>query len=488
MKNIEFNSNHKQGLILGKKNGKIITLPFDSYFNNNITVVGSSGSMKTISFVLTNILQLIHLEKSIVVTDPKGEIYRKTSSLLREKGYTVKVFNLCDMSHSDRFNPLAQNETINDVQVSTEVIITNTQKKSKGDDFWPRAEENLLKAFEFYFLEKSLKTNSLKDIYFKIAAGDIKELDNMFKKMPLDSPARMSYNIFSSGSDTIKASVLTGLGTRLQAFQNKHVQDLTSENDIDLTLPAKEKCAYFCITSDMTGTYDFLSSLFYVFLFAKLVKYADSRENGKCDIGVYFLLDEFANIGQIPDFNKKISTVRSRDINLIPIVQNIGQFQNRYPGGLADEIIGNCDTRLCLAANDTLTAEYFSSLLGVATAENQSIKTEAGIDGELNFGQKNIGSIKRNLLNSDEILRLPANKLLVNLRGNKPLLLEKIIYTEHPLAKFLKDSSIDNYIPSWQKNKKDKSDRNDRIDRVDRNDRNDRIDRFENYQKSFDDF
>ena len=131
MENTELKANHKQGLILGKKDGKIITLPFDSYFNNNITVVGSSGSMKTISFVLTNILQLVHLGKSIVVTDPKGEIYRKTSYMLRQRGYTVKVFNLCDMTHSDRFNPLSQNETINDVQVSTEVIITNTQNKTK---------------------------------------------------------------------------------------------------------------------------------------------------------------------------------------------------------------------------------------------------------------------------------------------------------------------------------------------------------------------
>ena len=163
--NIDFNSNHKQGLILGKKNKKIITLPFDSHFNNNITVVGSSGSMKTISFVLTNILQLIYLGKSIILTDPKGELYRKTSYLLKQKGYIVKVFNLCDMTHSDRFNPLAQNETINDVQVSTEVIITNTQKKAKGDDFWPRAEENLLKAFQFYFKENKTDENTLTDIY-----------------------------------------------------------------------------------------------------------------------------------------------------------------------------------------------------------------------------------------------------------------------------------------------------------------------------------
>ena len=190
-----------------------------------------------------------------------------------------------------------------------------------------------------------------------------------------------------------------------------------------------------------------------MFLFSKLVKYADSTPNGKCDVGVYFLLDEFANIGQIPDFNKKISTVRSRDLNLIPIVQNIGQFQNRYPNGLADEIIGNCDKRLCLAANDTLTAEYFSSMLGVTSVENQSLRKDAGIDGELDFGQKNITTIQRNLLNADEILRLDSKKLIVNLRGNKPIILDKMIYTEHPLAKYMKDSSINDYIPEWRKAK-----------------------------------
>ena len=133
------------------------------------------------------------------------------------------------------------------------------------------------------------------------------------------------------GSDTIKASVITGLGTRLQSFQNEDLQRLTSETDIDLTLPGKEACIYYVITSDVDSSNDFLASLFFTFLFIKLVRYADSRLNGKCDNEVYCFLDEFANIGQIPDFNKKISTVRSRGIALIPIVQNLGQLQNRYP-------------------------------------------------------------------------------------------------------------------------------------------------------------
>ena len=129
-----------------------------------------------------------------------------------------------------------------------------------------------------------------------MAGGDLGEIDAMFKGLPNENPAKLSYNIFASGSDTIKASVITGLGTRLQTFQNEDLQRLTSASDIDLTLPGKEPCIYYVITDDMNGAYDFLSSLFYAFLFIKLVRYADSRPNGRCDVDVFCFLDEFANI------------------------------------------------------------------------------------------------------------------------------------------------------------------------------------------------
>lgn len=316
--------NNKPGIILGKYNNDIVRLPFDSYFNKNICIFGSSGSMKTIGFLLTNLLELSLYKKSIIVTDPKGEIFRTTYSYFKNIGYTVRVLNLNDMKNSDRWNPLQENEDINDVQTSSNVIISNTQRHNNGgDEFWPRAEENLLKAFEFHYLENISSDNTLTNVYKSIANGDLGEIDNLFRKKPPDNPARMSYNIFASGSDTIKASVITGLGTRLQMFQNEDLQKLTSESDIDLTLPAKEPCIYYVITSDMNSAYDFIGSLFYTFLFNKLVKYADSTPSGKCDNEVYCFLDEFANIGQIPDFNKKISTVRSRGIALIPILQNV---------------------------------------------------------------------------------------------------------------------------------------------------------------------
>ena len=330
----------KPGIILGKYNNRFVRLPFESYFNKNICVFGSSGSMKTIGFVLTNILELSLHRKSIICTDPKGEIYRKTSSYFRKIGYVVKVFNLKDMRHSDRWNPLKENENITDVQTSSDVIISNTQKHDKGGDtFWPRAEENLLRALEFYLLANYAESNTLTNIYKKIASGDYNSLDELFRSSSADSPEKLSYNVFASGSDTIKASVITGLGTRLQMFQNEDLQKLTNESDIDLTLPGKKPCMYYIITSDMDSAFDFLASLFYTFLFIKLNRYADSRPDGKCETEVFFLLDEFANLGQIPDFNKKISTVRSRGIALVPILQNYGQIDNRFPNGQSDEVI-----------------------------------------------------------------------------------------------------------------------------------------------------
>ena len=276
------------------------------------------------------------------------------------------------------------------------------------------------------------------------------EIDNLFRKKSPDSPARMSYNIFASGSDTIKASVITGLGTRLQMFQNEDLQKLTAESDIDLTLPAKQPCIYYIITSDMNSAYDFIASLFYTFLFTKLVKYADSTPTGKCDNEVYCFLDEFANIGQIPDFNKKISTVRSRGIALIPILQNVGQLKNRYPNDLWQEIIGNCDVRISMGTTDVLTAKYFCDAIGVSTVETTSLRKSAALEGTIEeYGQQNISTSKRNLLNIDEILRIPSAQLLVLLRGNKPLLLDKVIYTEHILSNKLQDSSISKYKSSW---------------------------------------
>ncbi len=440
-----------EGLILGRINGRTVTLPKKTYFNRNVAVFGAPGSMKSRSYVRTNILQLAKEGQSIVVTDPKGELFNDMAQFLRDMGYNVKIFNLVSMVHSDRWNPVDVIQDDIDAQTFAEVVISNTKiaGSKSGDPFWDRAEQNLLKALVLYVAtEYSGRERNLASVYSLLASSDPKQIDMIFKGLPNGHPAKMPYNIYAQANDTVRTGVVIGLGTRLQVFQNRLVQRLTEESDIDLELPGKDKCAYFCVSSDMDSTFDFLAGLFFSFLFIKLIRYADMN-GGHCDPNVYFLLDEFPNIGAIPDFTKKISTMRSRGIHSSVIFQNIAQLKNRYPNDAWQEIIGNCDTRLFLGCTDTATAEFVSALLGQATVQSQSIRKKAGFEGMFDFGDVSISTQKRALLNPDEILRLEPMSALLILRGQKPFKVEKMDYTKHPLSKQIRPIPISEYNPEW---------------------------------------
>ena len=429
------NINTDKGVILGAKKNKIVTLPHDTFLNKNIAVVGASGSMKTRAFVKPNILQLANEGKSMVITDPKSEIYREMRTYLENKGYDVKVFNLVDMTRTNKWNPLAEIKNEIDAQVFTDVIINNTEDSTvKKDMFWENGEKNLLKALALYITEKCEPTErNLAKLYSLIANRKVYELDQLFSVLNNNSAAKMSYNIYSQSNDNIKSSIVLGLGTRLQIFQNKEVRNLTSTSDIDLTKPAKSKCAYFCVTSDMNTTFDFLAGLFFSFLFIKIIEYAD-KTGQKCNPEVFFLLDEFSNIGQIPDFKKKISTMRSRGVHSSMIFQNIAQLKNRYPHEAWQEILGNCDTHLFLGCNDIITAQYVSNLLGVSTIETLNENKMPGMIYE-STERLNYVSSKRNLMNPDELLRLPHEKAIILLRGQKPYIVNKLDYTKLNLSK-----------------------------------------------------
>ena len=192
----------------------------------------------------------------------------------------------------------------------------------------------------------------------------------MFLKLPLDHPARAPYNLFAQASDTVRSGIILGLGTRLQVLQNAAVRNIASRSDIDLSLPGKQKCAYYIILSDQDATMAFLSSLFFSFMFIKLTRYADSTPDGRCDVPVNLILDEFNNVGRIggasdgSDFARSLSVIRSRDIRVMIAVQSLGQLQNRYGNNLWSEIIGNCDIQLMLGCTDDVTAQYFSARSG----------------------------------------------------------------------------------------------------------------------------
>ncbi|WP_082990380.1 VirD4-like conjugal transfer protein, CD1115 family [Thermoanaerobacter sp. YS13] len=442
-----------KGLILGKIGSKVVTLPTDTFLNRNVAIFGSPGSMKSRAYIRTNILQLAKEGQSMVITDPKGEIFRDMAKFLKNRGYTVKMFNLVNMKYSDRWNPIETIQDDIDAQLFVEVIISNTKVASTkaGDPFWDRAEQNLLKALALYVaMEYPEHERNLASVYSLLASAEPKAVDSVFKTLPNSHPAKMPYNIYAQANEQVRTGVIIGLGTRLQVFQNKLVQKITETSDIDLELPGKQKCAYFCISSDTDSTFDFLAGLFFSFLFIKLTKYADMN-GGTLNPNVYFLLDEFPNIGAIPDFTKKISTMRSRGIHSSVVFQNISQLKNRYPNDAWQEIIGNCDTRLFLGCTDVATAQFVSDLLGQATVEAKTHRKHAGFEGIFDFGDISISAQKRPLLTPDEILRLEHRNAIVILRGQKPLLVEKMDYTRHPLAKEIKPTPITDYIPEWAK-------------------------------------
>ncbi|WP_234121503.1 VirD4-like conjugal transfer protein, CD1115 family [Clostridium hydrogenum] len=446
----------EKGLVFGSVNDigkdRMVTLPGDTFFNKNIAVFGASGSMKSRSFVRPNVMQISEMGQSMILTDPKGELFESMAQFLIDAGYNVKALNLVNMINSDRWNPL--NEITDDISAQSfaETVMANTKTSgSKVDEFWEKTETNLLKALVLYVvLENPKEKRNLKEVYSMLSLKDAETIDGIFRTLPPTHSAKMPYNIYSQASEKVRTGVVIGLGSKLQVFQNKLVQELTSVSDIDLTLPKKEKCAYFCITSDMESTFDFIAGLFFSFLFIKLTKYADyAAKEGQKE--VYFILDEFPNIGAIPDFTKKISTMRSRGISSCVIFQNIAQLKNRYPNEGWSEIIGNCDSRLFLGATDYETVEFVSKLLGTATVQTVSIRKKAGLQGIFDFGDISKSTQKRMLMNPDEILRLSNEQEILILRGQKPIILQKMDYTKHRLYRNIRFMKVNEYKPLWTK-------------------------------------
>lgn len=449
-----------KGTILGKLNGKAVCLPYHTYMNRNVAVYGSSGSMKSRAYVRNAIFQSVARGidgpgESLIITDPKSELYESMSVYLENEGYTVKCFNLVNPENSDSWNCLMEingSETM--AQVFADVIIQNTGS-AKGDHFWDNAEMNLLKALVLY-VDQGFppEAKNIGQVYKLLTMSSEKELNSLFDLLPVSHPAKVPYCIYKQASDTVRSGVIIGLGARLQVFQNKLIRQITSYDEIDLTLPGKQKCAYFCITSDQDSTFDFLSSLFMTFIFIKLVRFADKEgEDGKLPVPVHILADELANTGAILELNKKISVIRSRNLSISCIFQNLPQMQNRYPLNQWQEIIGNCDSQLFLGCTDEVTATFISNRSGDVTvgvsSEAKQLNSWRVSDYTPEYRQtRSIG--KRKLLTPDEIQRLPLNKALIILRGQKILEVEKYDYTLHPDSKKLIPRKAADHVPRWR--------------------------------------
>lgn len=449
-----------EGILLGKRNGKAVCLPADTRLNRHIAVFGASGTGKSRGFIRPALFNIIRRGESAIITDSKGELYADTAELFRRHGYEVQVFNLVNPEHGDSWNCMSGlgGDTLL-AQVLTNVIIGNTSS-GKTDHFWDNGEGNLLKSLILYVdldPTRSPEEKNLPAVYEMLIRHSAAQLTALFERLPLDHPARGPYRLFSQASDTVRSGIVLGLGTRLQVLQNEAVARILRHSDIDLTAPGKRKCATFVVLSDQEATMAFLSSLFFSFLFIKLTRFADSTPDMRCPVPVNLILDEFNNIGKLggaadgSDFARTLSVVRSRAIYVTLAVQSLGQLQNRYPNNLWAEIVGNCDLQVMLGCTDDLTAEYFSSRSGdmsIQVNSTMTVRQTMAVAQVIPQYRQTQGQGKRRLLTPDEVLRLPNGELLVVIRGHNLLKLEKVDFTELPMAEEIVRTSVLEYIPT----------------------------------------
>lgn len=426
----------------------------------NMLVIGAPGTGKSWGFVRPMIFQCVKRRESMILTDPKAELYESTAGYLADMGYEVRVFNLLEMEHSDRWNCIGEadyDERLIPIIAST--IINNTSSEKEAGDFWAKAELNLLTALLYYVQNDKdvsgnvlpLSQRRLGRILSLLTDNGLATIDREIKLLPAGHPAKGPYGLFLQAKENIRGNIVIGLGNRLNVFQDKLVDALTADSTIDLTLPGHRPCAYFCILSAQDHTYAFLSSLFFTMIFSRMEQYARREtEDGKLPVPVNFVLDEFPSIGKLGDFKRSIAFTRGFCMNCIVIVQSIAQLADMYPRHEWEEITACCDATICLGVNDTTSAQFISEKCGMTTirvTNNQQPQTPlfspvANLSRPYSQTRSNT---QRALMQPDEVLRLDNAKSIVMLRGQLPMLLYKVTPPEFADFKKLRTLSIAKY-------------------------------------------
>ena len=426
----------------------------------NMLVIGAPGTGKSWGFVRPMIFQCVKRRESMILTDPKAELYESTAGYLADMGYEVRVFNLLEMEHSDRWNCIGEadyDERL--IPIIAATIINNTSSEKEAGDFWAKAELNLLTALLYYVQNDKdvsgnvlpLSQRRLGRILSLLTENGLEKIDREIKLLPAGHPAKGPYGLFLQAKENIRGNIVIGLGNRLNVFQDKLVDALTADSTIDLTLPGHKPCAYFCILSAQDHTYAFLSSLFFTMIFSRLEQYARREtEDGKLPIPVNFVLDEFPSIGKLGDFKRSIAFTRGFRMNCIVIVQSIAQLADIYPRREWEEITACCDATICLGVNDTTSAQFISEKCGMTTirvTNNQQPQTPlfspvANLSRPYSQTRSNT---QRALMQPDEVLRLDNAKSIVMLRGQLPMLLYKVTPPEFADFKKLRTLSIAKY-------------------------------------------
>lgn len=431
--------NKNKGIILGV--GKHLDIDSRA-INKNVLIFGGAGSRKSRGYVMPNILQMLG---SYIITDPKGELYDTTAGFLKANGYDVRVLNLVNPNCSDTYNPLSHVKTNIDVDIISYAIIENTSAGAKSEDpFWPLAERALLNSCIYYLLSKCPpEEQSLSSCLSLVRSGaDFELMDSMFMELPFEHMGRKNYETFRLAVDKTRAGVLVGLATRLNPFDTPEISSLMATNSIDIEALGEGKTAIYVITPDSHSTFNFIATMFFGQVLQRLYDIAD-KNGGSLKAPVFFLLDEFANTGKIPDFNQKISTSRSRKINISIILQSLDQLVDLYKE-IHENIISNCDTQLFLGSQALKTCEYISKSLGETTIykKTESLNTPHTTPLTMfNHSTSNLSMTKsdqsmgRALMTIDELKRLDLWTEIIMIKGMKPIKCRKYDIGEHPRYK-----------------------------------------------------
>mgnify|MGYP000857306206 CR=1 FL=1 len=422
--------------------------------NLNMFVVGGAGTGKTRFLMKPNLLQA---NTSYVITDPKGELLRDTGQSFIQAGYKLKVFNLIEMDYSLCYNPFSYIRSDTDVLKVINTLIKNTNPKGftgGNDPFWEKAEIALLQAiFSYIWYEIVPEEQNMKTVMQLLRYADVKEedenhisdLDIIFNELKKEKPnhiANRQYTIFKQGAGKTAKSILISIGVRLAAFNIDAVANLTSRDELELDKLGDEKTALFVVIPDSDATFNFLAAMMYSQLFDSLYYTADFKNQGRLKHHVRCMLDEFANIGYIPDFESRISTMRSREISCTIILQNLAQLETMYKDSWKT-IVGNCDSFLFLGSNEQSTLEYVSKQLDKGTIDTRNINLNKGRQGSTSY---QYGGLGRELMRPNEIRTMPDDDCILIIRGVDPFYSKKYVLENHPRYKHLYDYSDENYF------------------------------------------
>ena len=424
--------------------------------NKNILVIGGSGSGKTRFFVKPNLMQM---HSSYVVTDPKGTVLIECGKLLQRGGYKIKVlntinFNTINFKKSMKYNPFAYLRSEKDILKLVNTIIANTKGdgEKSGEDFWVKAEKLYYTALIGYiWYEAPDEEKNFTTLLEMINASEAREddedfknpVDLMFERLEEKDPEHFAvkqYKKYKLAAGKTAKSILISCGARLAPFDIRELRELMETDEMELDTLGDRKTALFVIISDTDDTFNFVVSILYTQLFNLLCDKADDVYGGRLPVHVRCLLDEFANIGQIPKFEKLIATIRSREISASIILQSQSQLKAIYKDN-ADTIVGNCDTTLFLGGKEKTTLKEISEILGKETID--SFNTSETRGRELSHGL-NYQKLGKELMTQDEIAVMDGGKCILQLRGVRPFFSDKYDITKHPKYKYLSDADPKN--------------------------------------------